>query len=200
MGGKTKKSKSRTQQTTTQKTTFKPLPLGKISLTSQQLNLFKKVGERVSKRFESPLTAPGFATGRDFFNRRAESLKRGVRGMPNIFAGLRQGAERDIESTTTRALSDLIGQIQQGAAQNALAFSTLALPRGGVGAVSSTGTSLTRGTTSTPGVTFGEQLGQVGMQTLGSFGQSLGGGLGSAAAGQLLPSPQPPTGGASGAF
>ena len=115
MGGKTKKSKRKTKQVSQQTTKFEAVPLGKPAFFGRQEELFGRVGDILGKRLEDPLTTPGFAGGRDFLSRRTESLKRGVRGAPNIFAGLRRGAERDIESTETRALSDLIFQIQQRA-------------------------------------------------------------------------------------
>lgn len=133
--GKSKKSKQKSEQTTT----FAPLPLGKPAFFGRQEELFTDVGDIISKRLKDPLTSPGFATGRDFLSRRSESLKRGVRGAPNIFAGLRRGAMRDIESTETRALSDLISQIIEGVERNALAFATRPIQRGGVAATSATG-------------------------------------------------------------
>lgn len=158
-----------------QKTKFKPLPLGQPAFFGPQQELFKRVGGILGQRLEDPLTAPGFAAGRDFLSRRTESLKRGVRGAPGIFAGLRFGAARDIEAAETRALSDLIGQISQSAIQNALSFATRPIQRGGVGATS--------GEISRPGVTAGEQFGQIGLGTLSQFGQTFGRGVGGLAAG-----------------
>lgn len=167
MGGKTK--------TTRQKTKFDPLPLGKPAFFGPQEKLFGRVGDILGQRLGDPLATPEFAAGRDFLSRRTESLKRKVRGAPNIFAGLRRGAERDIEATETRALSDLIGQIRQSVIQDVLSFSTGQVPRGGVGATS--------GQVSAPGITAGEQFSNIGLSTLGAFGKAFGQGIGGAAAG-----------------
>jgi hypothetical protein len=170
MGGKTKKSKQKTIMTT--KTAKAKLGKPAFFGRSKQEKLFIEVGKILEKRLKSPLTSPGFAQGRDFLSRRTEGLKRNVRGAPNIFAGLRQGSLRDIESAETRSLSDLIFQIQQSAIQDARSYATTPIPRGGVVSASSGQIS-----TSQPGVTTGDLGRQIFLPTWGEIGG--GGGVAS---------------------
>lgn len=173
MGTKTKVERKKTK--------FKPLPLGRPAFAGRQKEIFGQLGDIFSKRLRDPLTSPGFAAGRDFLSRRTEDLQRRVRGAPNLLAGLRFGAERDIESAETGAISDLIGQILLGTTQQAQQFAFRPIQRGAVGATS--------GEISRPGVTAGEQFGRIGLQSLEAFGtslgQRLGGGFGGGGGGKL---------------